>query len=63
MSSLERTSAALPERAREMSETLHRLQEQGRWTHTGDVELPLSAEQLEALRALGYAAEEDGAPE
>jgi arylsulfatase A-like enzyme len=54
---------ALPERAREMSETLRRLQEQGRWVHTGDGELPLSAEQLEALRALGYAAEEDEAPE
>ena len=46
-----------------MSETLRRLQERGRWVHAGDGEIPLSAEQLEALRALGYAPETDEAPE
>ena len=55
--------AALPERAREMSEALRRLQERGRWIHSGDGELPLSAEQIEALRQLGYAAEGAEEPE
>jgi arylsulfatase A-like enzyme len=55
--------AALPERAREMSEALRRLQAHGRWVHAGDGGLPLSAEQMEALRELGYAAEAGGASE
>ncbi len=55
--------AALPERAQEMSDALRRLQERGRWVHAGAGELPLSPEQLEALRQLGYAEESDEASE
>jgi arylsulfatase A-like enzyme len=54
---------ALPERAREMSGALRRLQEQGRWTHSGRGEIPLNAGQIEALRSLGYVGEADEEPE
>jgi hypothetical protein len=40
-----------------MSDALRRLQERGRWIHSGDGELSLSAEQIEALRQLSYVAE------
>jgi arylsulfatase A-like enzyme len=53
--------AELPDRAREMSETLRELQQTGRWSAPVENGGALSAEEIEELKAMGYIADDDDA--
>lgn len=53
-------AAELPDRTREMSEALRGIQRVGRWTGSEHEGFALSAEEIEELRAMGYAADDDG---
>jgi arylsulfatase A-like enzyme len=51
--------AELPDRTRAMSAALRDLQKAGRWTGSEQDGFALSAQEIEELKAMGYAAEED----